>query len=66
MRKSRKDDDVRGRPYLRNLVRDLGGQASPNALYAVANLELVDFYQQLSLEYDSGWLQDDNSMVKAV
>jgi type I restriction enzyme S subunit len=65
MRKSSKDADVKGQPYLTNLVRKMGGRMRPNELYVASSLDMVDFYQQLSIEYDNGWLKDDNAMVKA-
>lgn len=65
MRKSRKDADVKGQPYLTQLVREMGGKVRPNELYTASNLDMVDFYQQLSIEHDCGWLENDNMMVKA-
>lgn len=65
MTKARHDPDVKGKPYLANLLRGMDGGARVEMLYARADLELVDFYKQLSDEHDQGWLVDDDSWVKA-
>ncbi len=65
MSKNRRDPDVIGQPYLTNLVKAMEGRARATELYARSDLELVDFYKQLSDEHDRGWLVDQNPWVKA-
>ena len=65
MTKSRLDPIVKGKPYLAELTREMGGAISANKLYAKSALSLVDFYMQLSFEHDEGWLIDDDQLVKA-
>jgi type I restriction enzyme S subunit len=66
MPKSRHDKDVSGKPYLATIVKQLGDEVAPEALFARSNLELVDFYRQLDFECAQGWLQDNNQgLVKA-
>lgn len=66
MTKNRLNPIVKGKPYLAELAREIGAAVSPNELYAKSGLSLVDFYMQLSVEHDEGWLIDDNQRVKAV
>lgn len=56
MTKSRQDEDVMGKPYLAGIVKQMGEEAAPEALFARSNLELVDFYRQLDFECAQGWL----------
>lgn len=65
MSKSRLSQSVKGKPYLTELIREMGGAVNPNELYAKSELSLADFYLQLSFEHDEGWLFDDNQRVKA-
>lgn len=65
MMKSRTDADVNGKPYLANKLRELGGQTSAETLYGAADLSVVDFYKQLSAEYEENWLRKVGEMVEA-
>jgi len=65
MPKSRANTDVKGKPYLLRKVRELGGKTSVEGLYGAADLPLVDFYKQLSEEYDQGWVRKAGDMVEA-
>ncbi len=62
---SKSRDEVKGKPYLTNILKTMNGAAKPEALFKKADLDLVDFYRQLSDEHDRGWLVDDNHWVKA-
>jgi len=64
MPKNRHDHDVKGKPFLKHKLRDLGGKASAEQLYNVSDLPIVDFYKQLSDEYDQGWLQKSGDLVE--
>jgi type I restriction enzyme, S subunit len=64
MIKSRRDSDVKGKPFLTNKLKDLGGKASAEQLYDTSNLDIVDFYKQLSDEYDQGWLRKAGDIVE--
>lgn len=66
MTKSRQDEDVMGKPYLAGIVKQMGEEAAPEALFARSNLELVDFYRQLDFECAQGWLEgNQQGRVKA-
>ena len=57
MIRSRRDSDVKGKAFLTSKLRDLGGKASAEQLFDASDLDIVDFYKQLSDEYDQGWLR---------
>lgn len=65
MTKSRHDPDVWQKPYLAELLKKTMNTASVEELFSTADLELVDFYHQLSSEYESGWLVEADGLVKA-
>lgn len=65
MTRNRHDPEVMGQPYLTAMLRDKSGSAQPETLFAEADLELVDFYKQLSDEFDRGWIVDDGGWLKA-
>lgn len=66
MSKTRRDDDVAGKPYLTGIVKSAGKVSSPEALFAQSQLNLVDFYRQLDFECGEGWLEDNRQgWVKA-
>jgi type I restriction enzyme S subunit len=64
MSKRRQDADVKGKPFLTDKLRDLGGKASAEQLYEASDLPIVDFYKQLSDEYDQTWLKKTEDMVE--
>ena len=63
--KSRHDLDVWQKPYLAGLLKQAKTASSPEELFSRSELELVDFYHQLSAEYESGWLVEVDGQVKA-
>jgi type I restriction enzyme S subunit len=65
MSKKRSDLDVKGRPYLTQKLKELGGTKSIEQLFQAADLTLVDFYKQLSDEFDKGWLRKISELVEA-
>lgn len=65
MTKSRHDKDVWQKPYLTGLLKKLKSATSPEELFSRSELQLVDFYHQLSAEYENGWLVEVDSQVKA-
>ena len=65
MTKNRQDDDVRDKPYLANLLRQMGGSASVEDLFKQAKLPLVDFYKQLAWEVEVGHIRDDDTRLEA-
>jgi hypothetical protein len=65
MSKSREDEDVKDKPYLTGIVKDMREDMQPESLFAWSNLELVEFYRQLSFECEQGWLIDNEGWVKA-
>jgi type I restriction enzyme, S subunit len=64
MKKTRLDPDVQNKPYLTDLLKTLGNRAEIKRLYDAANLELPDFYKQLSEEFDRGWLHQTSGQVE--
>jgi type I restriction enzyme S subunit len=64
MQKNRVDADVKDKPYLRDKLRTIGGKVKVEQLYQVAQLPLVDFYKQLSAEFDQGWLRKTDEFVE--
>ncbi len=63
--KSRHDSDVWQKPYLTEIIKRYKGMMNANELYSRSNLNLVDFYHQLSSEYENGWLIEADGLVKA-
>ena len=66
MTKSRFDDDVKGQPYLANLLLKDAKIQSAEALFKLSELSLVDFYKQLAWEVEHGKIRDDKSKLEAV
>lgn len=64
MAKSRYDIDVKGKPYLANLLREAGGSASVEDLFKRAELPVTDFYKQLAWEVQSGHIRDDERRLE--
>jgi len=65
MPKNRIDVDVKGKPYLASKLKEFGGKTSVEQLYRAADLSLVDFYKQISDEFDRGWLRKTGELVEA-
>jgi type I restriction enzyme S subunit len=65
MSRSRTDIDVKGKPYLASKVKEVGGKTSIEQLYRTADLSLIDFYKQLSDEFDRRWLRKTGGLVEA-
>jgi len=66
MTKSRQDDEVKNRPYLADLIRNVGGASTVEELFKLADLSLTDFYKQLAWEVDQGHIVDrENQELKA-
>jgi len=65
MTKSRYDKDVKGLPYLADLLRQTGGSASVEDLFRRADLPVADFYKQLKWEVDGGHIRDDDKRLEA-
>ena len=63
--KSRHDDDVWQKPYLTGLLKQSESATSPEELFSRSQLQLVDFYHQLSTEYENGWLVEVDGLVRA-
>jgi type I restriction enzyme, S subunit len=66
MEKKRSDLDVKGEPYLASLLKKNGVKITVEQLYSDSNLSVVDFYKQLSDEYEKGWLREVGENVEAV
>ena len=59
MNKSRFDEDVKGKPYLANIMKLNGYTSLPaQRVFAVSNLSVADFYKQLSEEIVNGFIFD--------
>ena len=85
MSKTRSDDDVWHKPYLKNLLvleelidgidlsSELGiepsGTREPEefaqALFKKSELEIADFYKQLTWEIEAGHIVDDDGKLRA-
>lgn len=63
--KSRFDDDVKGQPYLANLLRQSGRLKTAEELFKQSGLSVVDFYKQLAWEVKQGMIRDDNNILEA-
>lgn len=64
MTKSRKDDDVKGKPYLAKHLHLLGGSASAEVLFKASELPVADFYKQLAWEVAQGHLRDGKTVLE--
>ncbi len=62
--KSRLDDDVLGHAYLASQLRRLGGPASAETLFKVAELPVADFYKQLAWEVAHGYVKDGQTLLE--
>ncbi len=65
MSKNRIDIDVKGKPYLASKLNELGEKTNVDELYVIADLPLVDFYKQLSEEFERGWVRKSGDQVEA-
>jgi type I restriction enzyme S subunit len=65
MTKSRYDHDVRNKPYLADLLRQMTGIVKVEDLFRHADLPLTEFYKQLKWEVDRGHIRDDNERLEA-
>lgn len=65
MTKSRQDDDVMGKPYLANLLKE-GHSASAQDLFKAADLPVADFYKQLAWEIANKHIRDDDEKLEAL
>ena len=59
MSKSRFDEDVKGKPYLANIMK-MNSYTSTTAqrVFAASELSVADFYKQLSEEITNGFIVD--------
>jgi len=57
MTKSRQDEDVNGKPYLANLLKEAKA-SSVEDLFRKAELPVADFYKQLAWEVQEGHIKD--------
>jgi type I restriction enzyme S subunit len=64
MTKSRYDNDVRNKPYLAGLLRQMTDTVNVEDLFRRADLPLTDFYKQLKWEVDNGHIHDDKEQLK--
>jgi type I restriction enzyme S subunit len=65
MTKSRQDEDVMGKPYLANLLKE-GHCASAQDLFKAADLPVADFYKQLAWEIANKHIRDDDEKLEAL
>jgi type I restriction enzyme S subunit len=56
--KSRLDFDVKGKPFLANLLAEQEAGISGKSLFELSTLSIVDFYKQLAWEVDNGHIED--------
>lgn len=64
--KKRSDSDVNGQPYLASLLKKRKSKTGVEQLYKESNLSVVDFYKQLSDEYEKGWVREKGGHLEAV
>lgn len=64
MTKSRKDDDVKDKPYLAGHLRRIGAPATAAALFKAAELPVADFYKQLVWEVSQGYVKDNQTSLE--
>jgi type I restriction enzyme S subunit len=65
MSKSRQDEDVMGKPYLANLLKERH-RASAQNLFKAADLPVADFYKQLAWEIANKHIRDDDEKLEAL
>ena len=65
MIKSRQDEDVFHKPYLSNLLREMGGRQNAEELFGQSQLPVSDFYKQLVWEVDHGHIKDQSGALVA-
>jgi type I restriction enzyme S subunit len=65
MTKSRQDDDVKGQAYLASHLSRLGGVATAEELFKVAELPVADFYKQLAWEVGQGHVKDSGTLLES-
>jgi type I restriction enzyme, S subunit len=66
MAKSRFDVDVKDKPYLASLLREVGGNTKVEDLFKRASLPVVDFYKQLAWEVEKGHVIDNKTSLKVL
>ncbi len=66
MPKSRFDSDVKGQPYLANLLRNITKEPTVEELLKKSDLPLVDFYKQLDWEVRNGKIRNDTKKLEPV
>ena len=54
-----------GHAYLASQLRRLGGSASAEALFKIAELPVADFYKQLAWEVAQGHIADGGTTLEA-
>ena len=64
MTKSRQDEDVKGKSYLADQLRLLGGNVHAEALFKAADLPVADFYKQLAWEVSQGLVLDGKTQLE--
>lgn len=65
MTKTRQDEDVKGLPYLANLLRGLAQPVTVGVLFKSAELSVADFYKQLAWEVSQGYVKDNDTSLEA-
>ena len=65
MTKSRFDDDVRGKPYLTNLLKSSMKKVTVENLFMKANLSRVDFFKQLDFELKQKLIVEHDGELEA-
>ena len=65
MTKSRFDDDVRGKPYLTNLLKSSMKKMTVENLFMKANLSRVDFFKQLDFELKQKLIVEHDGELEA-
>ncbi len=66
MTKSRFDDDVRGKPYLANLLKRSTKKITLDDLFKKAKLSRVDFTKQLDFEIKQKMIVERDGQFEAV
>lgn len=64
MTKTRKDDDVMGKPYLAGKLKKLDSRTVQD-LFQAADLQVADFYKQLAWEISERHIIDDTNQLRA-
>ena len=65
MTKSRFDEDVQGKPYLANFIKESKKKITAEDLFRKADLPLVDFYKQLDFEVKQKMIVDRDGQLEA-